>query len=53
MRSAAGDFPATEARDELQSWWCNVMDDHERLQGPEFDNAVAWAIAQVNREEPT
>lgn len=45
--AAAGWYPMAAAVDMLHDWWLRVMDDLRRLGGPEFDDAIAWGVAQV------
>jgi putative DNA primase/helicase len=52
--AAAGAYPFTTAEVVLDKWWREVMDDPTRHQPDrrsgltEFDDAIAWAIAQAN-----
>jgi hypothetical protein len=52
MRSAAaGKVAAGTAVDELGRWWGSVVD-AERAEGAEFPEAMLWAIAQAEVDEP-
>lgn len=48
--AAAGAYSADDAIAVLRSWWVRVMDDRARLDGREFDEAIAYAVAQVAAE---
>lgn len=48
--AAAGAYRADDAIAVLRSWWVRVMDDRARLEGREFDEAIAYAVAQVAAE---
>lgn len=49
--AAAGLYPAAEAVEVLRSWWRRVLaDDERRRDGPELDDAIAWAIAQADAD---
>lgn len=43
----AGFYPMQMAETKLHDWWKAVMEDERRRDGPEFDDAIAWAIAQA------
>ena len=45
--AAAGAYTADAAINTLERWWRSVMDNTERLNGPEFGDAIRWAVAQV------
>jgi putative DNA primase/helicase len=47
----AGFFPMRAAEAALHTWWTDVIDNTERLTGVEFDDAIAWAIAQVDTKD--
>lgn len=47
----AGWYPFVQAEQMLRSWWAKVMDDGRRLEGTEFDDAIAWAVAQARAGE--
>jgi P4 family phage/plasmid primase-like protien len=49
--SLAGHIAAATAYEVLFDWWSDVMDDPDRLNGSEFEDAIAWAIAQVSIQE--
>lgn len=48
--AAAGYYTASDAIALLRQWWTIVMDSTERLESSEFDDAIAWAIAQAAHE---
>lgn len=51
MREAmAGIYSAKDAADALWAWWRSVHDEPQRIDSPEFAEAIAWAIAQARAE---
>src|SRR5262249_47643791 len=46
----AGYYSAEEGFELLDRGWCDVMDDERRRDGPEFANALAWAVGNVLAE---
>jgi hypothetical protein len=51
MRAARrGEVPAHDAAEMLHRWWLEVMNDPVRRDGPEFPNAVRWAVAQAEAD---
>jgi putative DNA primase/helicase len=49
--AAAGHYPAGTAINVLRSWWDKAMGDAKRRQGNEFDDAIAWAVAQIQADQ--
>lgn len=43
----AGWYPMKQAEEMLRAWWVSVIDDPRRLATTEFDDAIAWGIAQA------
>lgn len=42
-----GWYPFAQVEALLRAWWANVMDDPARRDGTEFDDVMAWAVAQA------